>query len=76
MGPWSVGVQYASQTNEAPGVADFDMDTWVIGGTYVLGPGITAFGGLQIDDNDLAASTATRMAGKTNTFFIGTALSF
>ena len=75
-GPWSVGVQYASQTNEAPGVADFDMDTWVIGGTYDLGPGITAFGGLQIDDNDLAASTATRMAGKTNTFFIGTALSF
>ncbi|WP_334130071.1 porin [Sneathiella sp.] len=75
-GPWAVGVQYASQTNEAPGVADFDMDTWVIGGTYDLGPGITAFGGLQIDDNDLAASTATRMAGKTNTFFIGTALSF
>lgn len=76
MGPWSVGVQYAEQTNEAPLTADMDMSTWVIGGSYILGPGITAFGGVQIDDNDLAASTATRMAGKTNTFFVGTALSF
>ncbi|MEX0583868.1 MAG: porin [Sneathiella sp.] len=73
MGPWSVGVQYSKTTFDP---ADTDQTTWIIGGQYTLGPGITAFGGIQIDDNDLTASTATRQAGDINTFFVGTALSF
>lgn len=76
MGPWAVGVQYSKTTDEPAAGSDTDATTWVIGGQYVLGPGITAFGGLEIDDNDLTASTATRMAGKTNTFFVGTAVNF
>ncbi|WP_288905316.1 porin [uncultured Sneathiella sp.] len=76
MGPWSVGVQYSKSTAEASGAADVDQTTWLVGGQYTLGPGITAFGGWQYDENDLTASTASRMAGDTNTFFIGTALSF
>ncbi|MCF8466326.1 MAG: porin [Sneathiella sp.] len=76
MGPWSAGVQYSKTTFSATGVADTDQSTWILGGQYTLGPGITAFGGVQVDDNDLTASTSTRMAGKTSTFFVGTALSF
>jgi predicted porin len=76
MGPWAVGVQYSRTTLEPAAGGDTDQTTWVIGGQYTLGPGITAFGGVQIDDNDLTASTATRMAGDTQTFFVGTALSF
>ena len=80
MGPWAVGVQYAKTTFDqlqtvGTGTLD-DQDTWIIGGQYTLGPGITAFGGVQMDDNNLTASSSTRMAGETNTFFVGTALSF
>ena len=76
MGPWAVGVQYSKTTDEPAVGSDIDATTWVIGGQYALGPGITAFAGLEIDDNDLTASTATRMAGQTNTFFVGTAVNF
>jgi predicted porin len=76
MGPWGVGVQYSKTTFEATGVADTDQTTWIVGGQYTLGPGITAFGGVQMDDNNLTASSSTRMAGETNTFFVGTSLSF
>ncbi|MZR29807.1 porin [Sneathiella litorea] len=76
MGPWSVGVQYSKTTDEPAAGGDSDATTWIVGGQYTLGPGITAFGGVQFDDNDLAASTANRMAGDTQTFFVGTALSF
>jgi predicted porin len=80
MGPWAVGVQYAKTTFDqlqtvGTGTLD-DQDTWIIGGQYTLGPGITAFGGVQMDDNNLTASSSTRMAGETNTFFVGTSLSF
>ncbi|MCC3303988.1 porin [Sneathiella sp. HT1-7] len=76
MGPWAVGVQYSKTTFEPAAGGDTDQTTWLVGGQYTLGPGITAFGGWQYDDNDLAASSATRMAGDTSTFFVGTALSF
>ncbi|TNE40241.1 MAG: porin [Alphaproteobacteria bacterium] len=76
MGPWSVGAQYSKKTFDPAVGSNTDQTIWVIGGQYTLGPGVTAFGGVEIDDNDLTASTATRMAGKTNTFFVGTSLSF
>jgi len=76
MGPWAVGVQYSKTTLQPAAGGDTDQTTWIVGGQYTLGPGITAFGGIQFDDNDLTASTAGRIAGETSTFFVGTALSF
>ncbi|MEX1036293.1 MAG: porin [Sneathiella sp.] len=76
MGPWSVGVQYSKTEFETGGV-DTDGEIWLVGGQYTLGPGITAFGGVQFTDNDtIAASTATAVAGDSTAFFVGTALSF
>ncbi|TNE40240.1 MAG: porin [Alphaproteobacteria bacterium] len=74
---WQVGIQYSKETLEPAAAADSDATIMVVGGQYTLGPGITAFGGVQRDDNDtLAASTATVMAGTTYTYFVGTSLSF
>ncbi|MCR9212856.1 MAG: porin [Proteobacteria bacterium] len=70
MGAWRAGVQYAYVKPEA---ADSDVQAVVIGGQYVLGPGITAFGGVQLWDGD---SNADITAQDTQVYFVGTKLSF
>jgi outer membrane protein OmpU len=75
MGPWKVGLQYAyAETEDDSAGTDGELNAIVIGGQYTLGPGITAFGGVQFWDgeDDLEGS-----AGEEATlFFLGTALSF
>ncbi len=71
-GPWKVGIQYAGV--ELDGAADGGYDAFVVGGQYILGPGVTAFGGVQYWDGD---DDATGSEGEDATiFFVGTSLSF
>ncbi|WP_169543764.1 porin [Sneathiella aquimaris] len=84
-GPWKIGVQYAgvdidddtpTGTNAfgAANVGDGTLHAVVLGGQYVLGPGITAFGGIQFWDGD---EDTTGSEGEDATvFFVGTSLSF
>ncbi len=75
-GPWKIGVQYAGVSQED--AADGDLHAVVVGGQYVLGPGITAFGGVQFWDADgsLEKNGAGEVGDSATIFFIGTALSF
>ncbi|GLQ04955.1 porin [Sneathiella chinensis] len=80
-GPWEIGVQYAGVKYDDLG--DGDLHAWVIGGNYVLGPGITAFGGVQFWDADDeyvfvndALSGVSGTGNDATVFFVGTALSF
>ncbi|MEP5700898.1 MAG: porin, partial [Sneathiella sp.] len=47
-GPWKIGVQYAGVSLDDN--SDGELHAVVVGGQYVLGPGITAFGGVQFWD--------------------------
>ena len=71
-GPWSVGIQYAGVDLDDAG--DGHLDAVVVGGNYILGPGVTAFGGVQFfsGEDDLVGSEGE----DATIFFIGTALSF
>ncbi len=71
-GPWKVGVQYAGV--ELDGSSDGTYDAVVVGGQYILGPGVTAFGGVQYLTGEDALEGSE---GEDATiFFVGTALSF
>ncbi|WP_169546297.1 porin [Sneathiella aquimaris] len=71
-GPWTVGVQYARV--ELDNAADGELDAVVVGGKYILGPGITAFGGVQyFKGEDALVGTE---GDEATIFFVGTALSF
>ncbi len=72
MGPWKVGIQYAGV--DLDDASDGHLDAVVIGGQYTLGPGITAFGGVQFWDgeDDLEGSEGE----DATVFFLGTSLSF
>lgn len=72
MGPWAVGAQYSNRTIDSSTGSDPELENWVIGGQYTLGPGITAFGGVELYDN----TTSSGIAGDSEIYFIGTALSF
>jgi outer membrane protein OmpU len=84
MGPWKVGVQYSNQEQDySAAIADGELEIWTVGGQYTLGPGITAFGGVQFYDNSLttnaasaAAASSVGLADDSTIIFIGTALSF
>ncbi len=71
-GPWSVGIQYAGV--DLDDAADGHLDAFVVGGNYILGPGITAFGGVQYfsGEDDLVGSEGD----EATVFFVGTALTF
>ncbi|MBO6824936.1 MAG: porin [Sneathiella sp.] len=74
-GPWKVGVQYAG-INRDGDTANYDGDlaAFVVGGQYILGPGVTAFGGVQYWDGEDGLEGSE---GEDATiFFVGTALSF
>ncbi|WP_169566026.1 porin [Sneathiella limimaris] len=71
-GPWEIGVQYAYV--EEDDAADGELNAVVVGGNYVLGPGITAFGGVQFFDGD--GSLEGSEGEDATIFFVGTALSF
>lgn len=59
-GPWKVGLMYAGVDFEDDSAAtDGDVHAFVLGGQYVLGPGVTAFGGVQYWDADGNLETAT-----------------
>lgn len=73
MGPWKVGIQYAGV--DLDDASDGHLDVVVIGGQYDLGPGITAFGGVQFWSADDALVSADTGDDAT-VFFLGTALSF
>lgn len=80
MGPWAVGVQYSDRDDSGPANGG-ELENWVIGGQYTLGPGITAFGGVELYDNSLStgtglAATGSGIQGDSQIYFIGTALSF
>ena len=77
-GPWSVGVDYSNGDGEYAGVDLGSLETWTIGGQYVLGPGIKAFGGIQLYDNDLGDEIGLPLGlqGDSTIFFVGTALNF
>ena len=71
-GPWSVGIQYAGI--DLDNAADGHLDAFVVGGNYILGPGITAFGGVQYFSGEDALVGSE---GEDATiFFVGTALTF
>jgi len=72
-GPWKVGLQYAGIRNDVANVTS-DLSAYVLGGQYILGPGITAFGGVQYWDADAALSGSN--GNDATVFFLGTALSF
>ncbi|WP_025897347.1 porin [Sneathiella glossodoripedis] len=71
-GPWKVGIQYAGVTLDD--ASDGQLDAIVVGGQYTLGPGITAFGGVQFWDaeDDLVVGGNE----DSTVFFLGTSLSF
>jgi len=73
-GPWKVGLQYAGVQTENKANADGEYNAVVVGGQYILGPGITAFGGVQFlqGEDELEGSQGE----DATIFFIGTALSF
>lgn len=71
-GPWSVGVQYARV--ELEDASTGELDAVVFGGNYVLGPGITAFGGVQYFSGEDALVGSE--GDEATVFFVGTALSF
>ncbi|MCG8493965.1 MAG: porin [Sneathiellales bacterium] len=71
-GPWNIGVQYARV--EFDDATDGEYDAVVIGGNYILGPGVTAFGGVQFHKADDALVGSE--GDEATIFFIGTALSF
>ncbi|MEH6405414.1 MAG: porin, partial [Sneathiella sp.] len=75
-GPWTVGVQYAHI--ELDDASDGEQDAVVVGGKYILGPGITAFGGVQFfeAEGDLEKNGAGEVGDSATVFFVGTALSF
>ncbi|MEP3248536.1 MAG: hypothetical protein ABJN40_22780, partial [Sneathiella sp.] len=66
-------VQYAGVSLDDN--SDGELHAVVVGGQYVLGPGITAFGGVQFWDaeDDLVGSATGEDA---TIFFVGTSLSF
>ncbi len=71
-GPWNIGIQYAHV--EFDDATDGDYDAVVIGGNYILGPGVTAFGGVQFHTADDALVGSE--GDEATIFFVGTALSF
>ena len=73
MGPWKVGVQYAGV--DLDDASDGHLDAIVVGGQYVLGAGITAFGGVQFWDADDDLESASTGEDAT-VFFLGTSISF
>ncbi len=74
-GPWKIGVQYAGADEDGDTAAEEgELHAFVVGGQYVLGPGITAFGGVQYWSGEDALEGSE---GEDATiFFVGTALSF
>lgn len=84
-GPWKIGLMYAGVDldDDTPtgnnglgnlNVGDGTLHAFVLGGQYVLGPGVTAFGGIQYWDGD---EDTTGTEGEDATvFFVGTSLSF
>jgi hypothetical protein len=74
-GPWKVGVQYAGVDQDGDTAAEEgELHAFVVGGQYVLGPGVTAFGGIQYwDGEDALAGSEGEDA---TVFFLGTSLSF
>jgi len=75
-GPWTVGVQYARI--ELDDASDGELDAIVVGGKYILGPGVTAFGGVQFfeAEDDLEDNSVGGVGDSATVFFVGTALSF
>ncbi|MBL4741065.1 MAG: porin, partial [Sneathiella sp.] len=75
-GPWTVGVQYARI--ELEDASDGEQDAIVVGGKYILGPGVTAFGGVQFfeAEGDLEDNAVGGVGDSATVFFVGTALSF
>jgi len=71
-GPWTAGAQYSYI--ELDEVGDGTLDSILIGGTVVLGPGISAFSGIQYysGEDDLVGTEGE----DATIFFIGTSLSF
>ncbi|MEH6405415.1 MAG: porin [Sneathiella sp.] len=71
-GPWTAGAQYSHI--ELDEVGDGTLDALLLGGTVVLGPGVSAYSGIQFytGDDDLEGSEGE----DATIFFIGTSLSF
>jgi predicted porin len=84
-GPWSVGAQYYNRDSKLSNVplSEGFSEMWTIGGKYDLGPGITMFGGVQLSDSDILTLNDDysdgfyyELTGKSQAYFIGTALTF
>jgi outer membrane protein OmpU len=71
-GPWKLGAQYARV--ELDGTSNGELDAFLIGGQYDLGPGITALGGVQYFSGDGALIGTA--GDEATVFFVGTALYF
>ena len=73
-GPWTVGVTYMNATTEDTG-GDDEMDAFVVGGTYNLGPGVNVWAGVKWYEIEDGAGLA---ADENDAFFgmIGTSISF
>lgn len=71
-GPWSFGVQYAGIALDDAG--NGEQHAIVIGGKFLLGAGITAFGGVQYwnGEDDLIGTNGE----DATVLFVGTAISF
>lgn len=84
-GPWGVGVEYAQAEQEygTAGVNEDEGRFLYVGGTYLLGPGINLFAGVQFFDLEAgtkvvgaASGTGTKQDNDGTVFLIGTAIAF
>lgn len=77
-GPWGVGVEYAQAKQEfSGGAADDDGRFLYIGGTYLLGPGINLFAGVQLFELDAGTPVvSTKQDNDGAVFLLGTAIAF
>lgn len=77
-GPWGVGIEYAQAKQEfSTGAADDEGQFLYIGGTYLLGPGINLFAGVQFFELDAGTpATSTKQDNDGTVFLIGTAIAF
>lgn len=77
-GPWGVGVEYAQADQEfSGGAADDEGQFLYVGGTYLLGPGINLFAGVQFFDLEAGTPVpGTKTDNDGTVFLLGTAIAF
>ncbi len=77
-GPWQAGIQYAGKRATLGGRED-SFDGGAVGGSYILGPGVTLFGAVQYYDWRTDSPLAATQSAATNeawSLSLGTGIDF